>query len=890
MSQQHPKTRSTCPYCGVGCGVEITPLETGKFDIQGDKNHPSNFGRLCTKGRLLSETLSDDTRLGYPSVNGAKTSWTKSTAYVGSKLRQTIEQYGPESVAFYASGQLLTEDYYVANKLMKGFIGSANIDTNSRLCMSSAVEAHKKAFGRDCVPVCYSDLEKANLIVLVGSNLAWCHPVLHQRIRAEKQARPELKVVVIDPRTTASCELADLHLAINSGTDLLLFNALLTYLADNGYTHHQRFEPNHVEQTLAAAKIDLNETLTDTLGIDAADLQQFFGLFAANEKVVSVFSMGINQSTRGVEQASAIINCHLLTNRMGQPGMGPFSMTGQPNAMGGREVGGLATALASHLSFADPQAHQLLSEFWQTQTLAKTPGLTAVDLFDNVANGKIKAIWIMATNPVVSLPQSAKIKQALKDCPLVIVSDVFATSETVQYADVVFPARAWGEKSGTVTNAERRISRQRAFKPPFEQSQPDWWIVCQVAKAMGFASAFDYQNEAQIFKEHAQLSALASQHTASFDIGALAELNGSQYQRMNPVQWPQAKAGTIELQDLRLFADGKFPTPDGRANMVPVSYSAVVAKPVKGLILNSGRNRDQWHTLTRSGLSAQLNQHTLEPVLTMHPEDATAQGLVDGAIVQISNPQGEMNIRLQISKRVAKGAVFAPIHWSGSNCSGGAINQLVYPDYDPVSKQPAFKSSAITVTPSKMQSEALLLTTQKLDGINTDYWVYQKVSKGYLYHMADKVGPELLLASLSKQLTKQLSNPNQKQSQRLDGGSLSQNRLTRTALVDNKISWSLQVSNNRLQLDASWLTGALSQPVDGRLKCAFISGSTFGDAAKGQIVCLCMKVGLNQVKSCASNKQGKQGCGIQEVGELTGAGTACGSCIGDIAFVLDEAS
>jgi assimilatory nitrate reductase catalytic subunit len=893
VSQQKQKTLSTCPYCGVGCGVEITRSGDQTFSVAGDKNHPSNFGHLCTKGRSLADTLTDQTRLGAPTIKGAVTSWSKTTAYIASRLREAIDQYGPNSVAFYGSGQLLTEDYYVANKFIKGFIGSGNIDTNSRLCMSSAVDAHKRAFGRDCVPTCYSDLEQADLIVLTGSNLAWCHPVIHQRIRAEKKRRPTLKIVVIDPRKTATCELADLHLPINSGTDILLYNALLCYLDTHGHASTEHFEPNDVERTLAKARSEQtsDNTLTVLLGVEQAALKQFFQWFGDTEKVVSVFSMGVNQSAQGVDKGNAIINCHLLTNRIGRPGMGP-------NAMGGREVGGLATTLAAHLGYADPVAHELVSEFWQTGNLAQQPGLTAVDMFEAVNSGKIKAIWIMATNPLVSMPNTELVKQALKKCPLVIVSDAFSDSETIQYADVVLPACAWGEKSGTITNAERRISRQRAFKAPYQQSKPDWWMICEVAKAMGFAPAFDYQNEAQIFKEHAQLSALAAKHTGSFDISALAELDEQQYQRLRPVQWPQANVGTIELQDLRLFADGQFPTLNGRPNMVPIKHrwdNDVVPKAhykqAHQLTLNSGRNRDQWHTMTRSSLSTQLNQHIPEPVMLLHPDDAKVRQIIDGSIINISNTLSDMLIRVSISKSVREGEVFAPIHWSNSNTSSGPVNQLIHANYDPLSKQPAFKSSSVTLIPAGLKSEALLLTQQKLATIDAPYWICQPVNQGFLYHIADKISPEQLLSDLTKQLKRQST----KKLKWLNGGT--NNRLTRTAITDSsdnesEVTWSIQVSDSKHHLDASWQTDALSQPTSASLKCALLSGCAHGEADKGQLICLCKKVGLKQLNAAITQQQagvtgGDAGLSVKEIGELTGAGTACGSCIGDIGMVLE---
>jgi assimilatory nitrate reductase catalytic subunit len=511
-------------------------------------------------------------------------------------------------------------------------------------------------------------------------------------------------------------------------------------------------------------------------------------------------------------------------------------------------------------------------------------------MFEQVASGKIKAIWIMATNPVASLPQSEQVKQALKACPLVIVSDAFDTSETCQYADVLLPACGWGEKSGTVTNSERRISRQRSFKTAYGESKADWWIICQVAKAMGFGKAFDYDNEAQIFAEHAQLSAQAAKLTQSFDISGLTELDEAGYQRMPPMQWPQKQSQLFELHDIRLFADGRFFTANGRPNMVPVydqRANLINNNPTHGklapLVLNSGRNRDQWHTLTRSGVAEQLNLHAHEPELLLHPQDAKSRDLTDGAIVSMGNEQGRMLIRLKCSDKLKPGEAFVPMHYSGEFYSQGSINRLVRPLVDSISKQPAFKSSSVSVRATSMCSEAMVLTRQQLKvSALPDYWVYHRVTGGYLYYLADEIEPALLVEKLSA-----LLQSNTQQVNRLDGGDGGdggQQRLTRTAMVDGQVSWSIQASAQVGMLDPSWLVDAFSQPLDGQLKCALLSGKAFGERDKGKMLCLCMKVGSKQIKQAVAEQN--QPC-VKSIGEQTGAGTGCGSCISDIALLVD---
>ena len=546
-------TRSTCPYCGTGCGVILTPDGAGGVAVKGDPDHPANFGRLCSKGAALGETVGAEGRLLAPMVAGKPASWDAALSLVAQKFTDTIAAHGPDSVAFYVSGQLLTEDYYVANKLMKGFIGSANIDTNSRLCMASSVAGHRRAFGSDTVPGLYEDLEQADLVVLVGSNLAWCHPVLHQRLMAARAARPQMRVVVIDPRRTATCEGADLHLALSPGMDGALFNTLLAEIAARGQT-----DGGFVARTtgfdgaIAAARAT-DPALT---GLSAHDLRAFHDLWIGTPKVVTVYSQGVNQSVRGTDTVNAILNCHLATGRIGRPGMGPFSVTGQPNAMGGREVGGLANMLACHLDIENEDHRAAVQGFWHAPHMAQKPGLKAVDMFRAVEDGRIKALWIICTNPAVSMPDAARVARAIAACDFVVVSDMMAQTDTAQLAHVLLPATGWGEKDGTVTNSERRISRQRPFRAAMGQARADWDILADVARRMGFAG-FDYAQPAQIFAEYAALSGVAGAMGSDFDISDHAGMSERDYNALHPFLWP----ANARKSGGRFFEAGEFHHP-----------------------------------------------------------------------------------------------------------------------------------------------------------------------------------------------------------------------------------------------------------------------------------------------------------------------------------------
>ena len=620
LSLSVPAVRTTCPYCGVGCGVLASPAGDSGTQIAGDPDHPANFGRLCSKGSALGETLSFDGRLLHPMVRGpqgdmSQTSWDVALDRVANGFRATRDKHGPEAIAFYVSGQLLTEDYYVANKLMKSYLGSGNIDTNSRLCMASSVAGHKRAFGADTVPGCYEDLDQADLLVLVGSNAAWCHPILHQRM-VKNQRERGARIVIIDPRRTATAEDSDLVLQIAPGTDSVLFSSLLAHLAAKKSLDGDYIDTctNGFAAALARAKEiapDL-DTVAKRCGIAREDVAIFFDWFRVTEKVVTLYSQGVNQSAQGTDKVNAIINCHLATGRIGTPGTGPFSLTGQPNAMGGREAGGLANQLAAHMDF-EPENVDRVRRFWNAPDMAKTPGLKAVDLFEAIEAGRIKALWIMATNPAVSLPRADAMRDALRKLDLLVVSEAVASNDTLAAEPhVLLPAATWGEKDGTVTNSERRISRQRAFLVPPAEAKPDWWIVCEVAKHLGFGRAFGYRYAYEIFREHAALSAFENDATRDFDLTALSTLTPADYNELAPIQWPvrdrQSKG------QARLFGNGRFFTADAKARFVTIDPPA--PPETSGLypyLLNTGRVRDHWHTMTRTGKSPRLSGHIDEP-------------------------------------------------------------------------------------------------------------------------------------------------------------------------------------------------------------------------------------------------------------------------------------
>ena len=877
------ETRTTCPYCGVGCGVLARVADDGTASVAGDPQHPANFGRLCSKGSALADTLDTSTRLLHPEVRGERVTWDSALDTVANGIRDALQQHGPESVAFYVSGQLLTEDYYVANKLMKGFIGSANIDTNSRLCMASAVAGHKRAFGSDTVPGCYEDLERAKLVVLVGSNAAWCHPVLYQRLAQAREKHPELRVVLIDPRRTASADLADQHLAVRPGTDGVLFNGLLVYLRDHDETHAQ-FVANHTEgadAALAAARTSSPDvaSVAEQCGLSLAQVEEFFDLFARTERVVTLFSQGVNQTSSGTDKVNAIINCHLLTGRIGRPGMGPFSLTGQPNAMGGREVGGLANQLAAHFELDSPAHRAQVQEVWKSPAIAARPGLKAVDLFRAVEEGQIKVLWIMATNPAVSLPDAAQVRRALEQCELVIVSDCVRYTDTTRHAHVLLPAAAWGEKEGTVTNSERRISRQRAFLKPPGAARPDWWMVAQVAERLGHGLAFDYPNAAAIFREHAALSALANDGARDFDLSGLAEISDEDYAQLAPVQWPVTRAtpkGTT-----RLFGDGRFFTPSGRARFVPVTPRPP-AHPTDAeypLALNTGRVRDHWHTLTRTGLSARLSAHSIEPYMEIHPQDAASFGVADGALARVASKWGQSTARVRVTDAQRRGSVFVPMHWNDQFGSSGCIDAVVNPATDPISGEPEFKHTPVRIEPLQPQWYGFLLSRRQLVPDAATYWAAARGPGLWRYELAGDELPQDW-ASAARAL---LCTPDEKV-EWIEYFDKAARRYRAARLTKGKLESCLFIESTPQLPGRDWLAGLFAlEALDASSRACLLAGlPPKGGRDLGRQVCACFGVGEIEILEAI-----KSGCATAaDIGARLKARTNCGSCVPELKALL----
>ncbi len=864
------EVRSACPYCGVGCGVVA---KVGS--VVGDKLHPANAGRLCSKGAALADTLGSDGRLLHPEIDGARVSWDEAIGRVADGFGKIIAEHGPDAVAFYVSGQLLTEDYYVANKLMKGFIGSGNIDTNSRLCMSTAVAAHKRAFGSDAVPVCYEDVELADLVLITGSNLAFAHPVLYQRLVAAKKLRPEMKVIVIDPRRTATCDIADLHLAIAPGSDAFLFNGLLHHLRREDALDLSYIE-SHVDGFAAAFEAARHAggiaEVAQVCGIDELQLIDLYNIFSRTKKTVTIFSQGINQSSSGVDKANAIINVHLATGRIGRPGMGPFSVTGQPNAMGGREVGGLANQLAAHMDFADTASIALVSEFWNAPNIAKAPGLKAVDMFRAIASGKIKAVWIMGTNPAVSLPDADRVRDALMACELVVVSDCVRHTDTTACADILLPALAWGEKDGTVTNSERCISRQRAFLPATGEAKADWWIISQVARRMGFAGGFFYTQPAQIFREHARLSGFKNEGARAFDISAWSEIEDHQYDALLPTQWPitrQMPGGTT-----RLFADDKFYTKTGRAHMVEVEPRLPARDGEYPFVLNTGRIRDQWHTMTRTGNVPRLNAQRPETFVELCPCDAA--GMADGSLARISSRFGSMLARVQLSSNQRKGSLFVPMHWSDIFARSARVDALVAPVTDPISGQPESKHSSVRIEPFNPAWQGFLLTRARFELAGLAYCA-RSMGKAYWRH---ELAGEVATANWCDWLSEATGLAGEWM-EYLDQAK----GIYRAAILsEGRLLAVLFVAPDHRLPEREWLAGLFDKPM---LEPAELAGLLAARPPQGcdagRTVCACYGVGEKTLQTAIRDRGLKT---VEAVGGGTKAGTGCGSCIPEIRRLL----
>ena len=850
-------TRTTCPYCGVGCGVIATPDGQGGAAIAGDTLHPANFGRLCSKGTALGETLGLTDRLLYPEIGGQRVSWDAALDRVADGFRRTIAEHGPGAVALYVSGQLLTEDYYAANKLAKAVLGTGNIDSNSRLCMASAVAAHKRSFGEDLVPGIYADLEMADLVVLVGSNLAWCHPVLYQRLMAARAARPEMRIAVLDPRRTATCEGADMHLALRPGTDVALFSGLLSHVGGPGIS------------LMEAASV---------CGLDPAELQAFYTAWGQHERVVTLFSQGVNQSSAGTDKANAIINCHVQTGRIGLPGAGPFSVTGQPNAMGGREVGALATTLAAHLDWGRAGDVEKLSRFWDTDRIPTKPGRAAVDLLRGVGRGEVRAIWILGTNPVVSLPDADQVRRALAACDMVVVSEN-VRSDTLDHAHIRLPAQGWGEKDGTVTNSERVISRQRPFLTAPGEARPDWYALAGVAARLGRGDAFAWTAPAAIFREHARLSGFENDGARAFDISGLAGLTDAEYGSLPPTRWPCPAQGAGAE---RLVVRGAAPS--GPAKIVPTPLRPP-AQPVSAefpFVLMTGRVRDQWHTMTRTGRTPRLFLHWPEPTLEMNPFDAPA----DGSLVRVTGATGAAVLRVKHDAGVRPGTLFAPMHWTARFCDAGRINPAVGAAVDPVSFQPDLKHAPVRVEPFPARWHGFLLSRERPPADLAEWCALiplgSPLSPGHTVawraELAGLDAPEEARARIERWLDGdgtwlRLSDPGA--------------GVTRAARVeDGSLRACLFMAPTAHLPPRDWLACLIQLPqitLDDRR--TLLAARPANGLAPEPSLCVCHGIGAGDIRAAIG-----AGChSLDAIGVRTKAGTGCGSCRPEIARLLAAA-
>ena len=720
MTMSTSITRSTCPYCGVGCGVLIETEGQQITGVRGDPDHPANFGKLCTKGTTLHLTatpeLTRQTRLLQPLQRLARGStptplgWDAALDLATDRFAKTIATHGPDAVGFYISGQLLTEDYYVFNKLAKGLIGTNNVDTNSRLCMSSAVAGYKATLGADAPPACYDDVNHAACLFIVGSNAAYAHPVLFRRIEEAKKKNPAMKVIVADPRRTDTAELADLFLPIQPGSDVMLFHGLLHIMLWEGWIKADYIAAHTTgfDALKALVRECTPERVAEVCGLRKEDIYTAAQWFATSPATLSLYCQGLNQSSSGTAKNATLINLHLATGQIGKPGAGPFSLTGQPNAMGGREVGGLANLLSAHRDMSNPAHRAEVAALWGVADVPSKPGKTAVEMFQAAADGEIKALWIACTNPAQSMPDQATVRRALERAEFVVVQEAYASAATCDWADLLLPATTWGEKDGTVTNSERRISRVRAAVPAPGEARHDWRIAVDFAQQLestlrpGQPTLFPYPDAESIWLEHRE-----STRGRDLDITGLS---WPMLDAQGPQQWP-LREGETQGQ-VRLYADGIFPTADGKARFAALPWQPL-AEPRDSrypFSLTTGRLRDQWHGMTRTGTLGRLFGHVSEPVVQLHPQDMERRGLKDGDLVHVTSKRGSIVLPLQASKEIGLSQAFIAMHWGAEYLSGrssmgeplAGVNALTTSAHCPTSKQPELKHAAVKILKAEL--------------------------------------------------------------------------------------------------------------------------------------------------------------------------------------------
>jgi assimilatory nitrate reductase catalytic subunit len=883
----HAGVKTTCPYCGVGCGVVVTPRAGEEPTVAGDATHPANFGKLCVKGSALGQTVDFEGRLLHPMIHGQRATWARAVNFISSGLSRIVAEHGPDAVGFYLSGQMLTEDYYVANKFAKGFLGTGHVDTNSRLCMASSVAGHRRAFGTDTVPNSYEDIDEADLIILVGSNAAWCHPVLFQRMQKAREARGA-KLINIDPRRTATSEGADLHLSIAPGMDSVLFSHLLVEIARRGAVDgpYVTAHISGLEEALAQARTiapDASAVIMRT-GLSQAEIEAFTDLFIGTKRVVTCYSQGVNQSAQGADKVNAILNCHLATGRIGKPGCGPLSLTGQPNAMGGREVGGLANMLAAHMNYT-PHDIGRVRRFWNAPNMAKAEGLKAVQMFEAIESGRIKALWVMHTNPAVTLPRADAMRAALKKLDLFIVSEAMeATDTSLAGAHVQLPATAWGEKDGTVTNSERRISRQRAFLSPPGEAKPDWEHLSLVARAMGHGKSFAYASAADVFREHAALSGFENHESEGgslrdFDISGAAEMDDGAYDAMEPFQWPWRKN---EAAGGRFFADGGFYTPDRKGRFIAVRDPAlaVAANEEFPLLLNTGRLRDHWHSMTRTGKAPTLARHRAEPLLELHPETALRHGLINGAYARIESPHGSATLRVALDSGLPPGMAFAPFHWTAMTGGLVRVDAVVQAKTDPVSGQPEMKATPVRISRVEMRAEGFIVSRSRIE---LPAWLQHarlKIAGGEAVLFASTREPAALHAILENSI------PALKARRTLSDPAGDHHRAL--SFEGDRLDAALFTASSRDEAAIDWLIELLAKPaLDATERRAALAGQPpAGRADQGPVICSCFAVRRAMIEAAALAGADD----VEQVGAELKAGTNCGSCRPEIRRIIHDVS
>ncbi|GAP99407.1 molybdopterin oxidoreductase family protein [Leptolyngbya sp. NIES-2104] len=706
-------TKTLCPYCGVGCGLEVSPpAQQGQathrdaegtpiWKVKGDRTHPSSQGMVCVKGATITEAL-DKQRLLYPMMRNSldapfeRVTWDQALDRIVQEIQQTRAYYGSEALCLYGSGQFMTEDYYVMHKLMRGFLGSNNIDSNSRLCMSSAVTAYAQSLGSDGPPCCYDDLELTDCAFLVGTNAAECHPIIFNRLRKYHRQHRHVKMIVVDPRRTPTAEAADLHLAIRPGTDIDLLNGI-AYLLSEWQKVDYAFIDDCVANFPAYAEVIKHyppDVVARRCNISIEDLETAARYWASSKRVLSLWTMGVNQSSEGTAKARSLINLHLLTGQIGKLGAGPFSLTGQPNAMGGREVGGLAGLLPGYRWVKNPHDRAFVEQFWQLPPgqISPQPGRTAWEMIRGLESGDVRFLWIAATNPAVSLPDLPRTKAALQASPFTVCQDAYYPTETANYAHVLLPAAQWGEKTGTMTNSERVVTLLPAFRNPPGQAKADWEIFAEVGRRLDFSAAFQFRDAAQVFAEFVQMTR-----------DRVCDMSGISHEllKKGAVQWPYSIDRPDASTAKRLYTDHRFPTTDGRARF-GAYHSRGVAEPPDDdypFVLTTGRLYGHWHTQTRTGRIHKLRQMHPRPVLEIHPHDAARLGLRTDDWIEVRSRRGKAKFPITVTSAIVPGTVFVPMHWGALWATEAEANSLTHPISCPESSQPELKACAVQLIP-----------------------------------------------------------------------------------------------------------------------------------------------------------------------------------------------